>query len=49
MYRYGLILYKGDGVEANQKEGLVYLKKAADLGNAEARKFYLLVELLSKL
>lgn len=40
IHNYALILIRGDGVEINVKEGLKYLKMAADNGNAQSMLLY---------
>ena len=37
LYRRGLALYEGDGVEQDEQEGAYLIYQAAELGNKEAK------------
>ena len=40
MYNYGLMLYKGEGIEMNKEEACRYYKMAADKGDIDAMNYY---------
>ena len=40
MLYYGIMRFRGEGIEMNKEEGIKYIKKSADSGNKDSMIFY---------